>query len=88
MYLMWSRVAKRLYARISDLSWDTVLSLTVIHFAVSWSLIAVIGGEKIAGGELFWYFYATTATTVGYGDYAPATTSRRRKLSSISSATM
>lgn len=77
MYLMWSRVAKRLYARISELTWDTVLSLTVIHFAVSWSLISVIGGEEIASGEIFWYFYATTATTVGYGDYAPATAAGR-----------
>ena len=77
MYSIWSRVAKRLYARISEVSWDTVLSLTVIHFAASWSLIAVIGGEKIASSEIFWYFYATTATTVGYGDYAPATAAGR-----------
>ncbi len=69
MYLLWSRVAKRLYARISGLSWDTVLSLTVIHFTASWGLLTFIGGEKIASGEIFWYFYATTATTVGYGDF-------------------
>ena len=73
MYVLLSRVAKRLYARISGLSWDVVLFMTVFHVAVSWGLIALIGGEKIAGGEIFWYFYATTATTVGYGDYAPVT---------------
>ncbi|MCH7633360.1 MAG: NAD-binding protein [Proteobacteria bacterium] len=73
MYVILSRVAKRLYARISGLSWDIVLIMTVSHFMVSWGLIALVGGEKVASGEIFWYFYATTATTVGYGDYSPVT---------------
>ena len=77
MHIILSRVVKRLYARISGLSWDTVLIMTVSHFAVSWGLIALIGGEEIASGEVFWYFYATTATTVGYGDYSPVTAAGR-----------
>ncbi len=77
MYLIISRVAKRLYARIAGLSWDTVLFMTVGHFAVSWGLMALVGDEKIASGEIFWYFYATTATTVGYGDYSPVTAAGR-----------
>ena len=77
MHIILSRVVKRLYARISGLSWDTVLFVTVFHFAVSWGLIALTGGEKIASGEIFWYFYATTATTVGYGDYSPVTEAGR-----------
>lgn len=74
MYLLLSHITKRLYARISSLSWDTVLLLTIVHFLVSWELIGLIGGEEIASGKIFWYFYATTATTVGYGDYSPVTT--------------
>ena len=77
MYLIISRIAKRLYARIAGLSWDTVLFMTVLHFTVSWGLMALVGGEQIASGEIFWYFYATTATTVGYGDYSPVTAAGR-----------
>ncbi|MFP6655717.1 MAG: ion channel [Myxococcota bacterium] len=62
---------------MSDLSWDTVLFLTLTHFAASWTLLWVIGGEEIASSDIFWYFYATTATTVGYGDYSPATAAGR-----------
>ena len=77
MYGIMSRVAKRLYARVSSLSWDTVLSMTVIHFAASWGLVALVGDQKIASGEIFWYFYVTTSTTVGYGDYSPETVAGR-----------
>ena len=77
MFVILSRVANRLYARISSLSWDTVLTMTVFHFLVSWQLMALVGSETIASAEIFWYFYATTATTVGYGDYSPVTEAGR-----------
>ncbi len=77
MYLILSRIGKRLYRRIASLSWDTVLFVTLFHFAVSWGLMAFVGGEKIASSEIFWYFYATTAATVGYGDYSPVTAAGR-----------
>ncbi len=73
MYLTLSLVAKRLYARISGLSWDTVFIATALHSLVSWGLLALVGGESVASSEIFWYFYITTATTVGYGDYSPIT---------------
>ena len=73
MYIILSRISKRLYARVSGLSWDTVIVLTATHFAVSWGLLILVGGENIASINIFWYFYTTTATTVGYGDYSPVT---------------
>ncbi len=73
MHNILSIVAKRIYARIIGLSWDAVIVFAACHFAMSWGLIALAGGEEIVKGGIFWYFYATTATTVGYGDYSPAT---------------
>ena len=73
MHIILSRVAKRIYARISRLSWDAIFVLAACHFAISWGVIALAGGEEIAEGGIFWYFYITSATTVGYGDYSPAT---------------
>ena len=77
MYLILTRISRRLYARISSLSWDTILITTAVHFTISWVLIFVVDDEAIASGEIFWYFYATTATTVGYGDYSPSTMAGR-----------
>ena len=73
MHIFLSRLAKRLYVRISGLSWDVVCLVTAAHFIVSWIALDFIGGEEIAGSSIFWYFYVTTATTVGYGDYVPTT---------------
>ena len=73
MQIILSRAARRVYARIAGLSWDTVFVLAACHFTISWGVIALTGDEEIAEGGIFWYFYATTATTVGYGDYSPAT---------------
>lgn len=73
MPIIFLRIAKRLYTRVAALSWDIILTISLLHFGASWVLMAG-AGEEIAGPNIFWYFYATTATTVGYGDFSPVTT--------------
>lgn len=47
--------------------------MVIGHSALSWALMA-ISDEAVANTLGTWvYFYVTTATTVGYGDYSPVT---------------
>jgi len=77
MHIILSRVAKRIYSRVSALTWDTVIVLTACHFGISWGLLYLFGGENISSGNIFWYFYVISATTVGYGDFSPTTEAGR-----------
>lgn len=49
----------------------------VVHFMISWAAMAWFGEEKLAAPEIFPYFYATVAFTVGFGDFSPSTTAGR-----------
>ena len=73
LHLILTKVVKRLYATILVLSWTIVGALTLAYFVISWLLLDAIDGEKISTSDIFWKFYVTTATTVGYGDYSPTT---------------
>lgn len=64
---------RSLYLEIAFVTWRAIALLLALHVAASWLLFAV-AGEASAGDPLAWlYFYATTATTVGYGDISPQT---------------
>lgn len=66
-----SNLLRRLYFAVSDLHW-TVLGLAlVLHMLLSWSLLAWAGEPDLRPVASFVYWYATTASTVGYGDLSP-----------------
>jgi voltage-gated potassium channel len=75
---LFSRLFKIFYSHISRLTWEMVLLLVALHFAV-----ALVGLRLFESGEMvddtanFFYFYVTTVMTVGYGDLSPKTEAGR-----------
>ena len=53
------------------LSWFALVLVLLGHFAVSLLLMYLAGETELLAN--WFYFYITTATTVGYGDLSPAT---------------
>lgn len=61
-----------------ELSWPALMLLMALHSLSVWLMLnATEGEEKLVSGQAFFYFYITTATTVGYGDLSPVTLTGR-----------
>jgi voltage-gated potassium channel len=68
----------RLYHAISDLTWWVLLAVLLAHMAATWLLMYFVGEEpEFERLPTFIYWYATTASTIGYGDVTPKTDSGR-----------
>ena len=68
-----ARYLKALYAHIVRLGWDTLGSIVLAHWFIAYVAMRQFETGEITELIAFWYFYATTATTVGYGDVSPKT---------------
>ncbi len=71
------RLLRTLRRHASTLSWTALMTAIVAHFMISWVALAFLGEEKLAAPDIFPYFYATVAFTVGFGDFSPSTTAGR-----------
>jgi voltage-gated potassium channel len=71
------RLLLSIYQHVSVLSWSGLVGLVGVHFLVSWIGFVVAGEDKLSDFQTFWYFYAVTVTTIGYGDFTPGTTGGR-----------
>lgn len=56
---------------LGDLEWRLTLSIYLTHYIISYGVLRWLGEEMTQSGTTFFYFYHTTVTTVGYGDYSP-----------------
>ncbi len=73
MLLVARHLWQRVYLAIADLSWSVLALAAVVHATISWALFVWAGDAELTRDAVtFAYFYVTTATTVGYGDLAPA----------------
>lgn len=72
-----ARLFDRAFHAMADLQWTLLFALIATHALATWGLLALAGEEKLHGAAAFFYWYATTAYTVGYGDISPQTDAGR-----------
>jgi len=72
-----ARLFDRAFHAMADLHWTVLFALIVAHALLTWALLGLAGEERLRGAATFFYWYATTAYTVGYGDLSPQTDAGR-----------
>ncbi len=64
-------VLRRLYLAASELHPGILAALLAAHMAASYAALRWAGEGELRAAVAFTYWYATTASTVGYGDLSP-----------------
>ena len=71
------RFLRKIQRGVAEVTWTILALSAVIHVGTSWLSLIIFGEGEITSPAIFPYYYLTTATTVGYGDFSPATTGAR-----------
>ena len=64
-------ILKKLLKQLSDFTWVGIFITLLLHVAVTYTGLYIFSETDLL--ENFLYFYAVTASTVGYGDFSPVT---------------
>ncbi|MET4684499.1 potassium channel family protein [Brevundimonas faecalis] len=67
----------RAFHAMADMHWRMLGGLILFHALSSWLLLAIAGEKGLHAFASFFYWYATTAYTVGYGDLSPQSAAGR-----------
>lgn len=68
-----SGILRRLYVIVSNLHWSVLLLIVLVHMALSYAILSFAREPDLLAPVTYIYWYATTALTVGYGDFSPKT---------------
>lgn len=77
MSYLFDRLLTKARRAVSEMRWPALILVGLAHLASSWAALAAAGEAPLTPPLTFLYFYATTATTVGYGDLSPQTETGR-----------
>lgn len=69
--MKFAMIFDRAFHAMADMHWRMLGGLIAFHAFSSWLLLAVAGETDLHSPSAFFYWYATTAYTVGYGDLSP-----------------
>lgn len=68
-----ARIFDKAFHAMADLHWTMLAALIGLHAGSTWLLFDIAGEAELTSPVTFFYWYATTAYTVGYGDLSPGT---------------
>ena len=68
------RLIKVFRRHLTQVTWLTLIILLLFHGAFTYFLLLITGEQSLVSEDNFLYYYIVTTSTVGYGDFSPATT--------------
>ncbi|UTW59632.1 hypothetical protein KFE96_04830 [Kordiimonas sp. SCSIO 12603] len=67
----------KIYLKCVELDWSVLALVAVLHYMASYFGFMMLGEAGLLADGVFAYYYFTTVSTVGYGDYSPVSESGR-----------